>query len=564
MNPVNIGSVVFGRRSTKAGEMPPRAVVWKGRAPKRHASLDTAAGLTQELGELRIGSADDELSPYHSRFSQGANLVPRLMFRVEGTTAGALGVPRGHLTIRSKRSVSEKKPWKDLPALTGTVESQFVWPTVLGEHILQFRLLDRDTFVLPLTSRGDVMDSDGDAINAYPGLATWMRTAAALWSKHGGSKLSLDGQIDHMRKLSQQLPIPPVRVAYAASGMHLSAALVTDPRAVIEHGAYWGAVASESEGHYLVGILNTPTLTELVRPLMSYGKDERHIDKAVWRLPIPTYDADNALHQNIVATTRELTAELATQEWRSDYFVTIRQDTRAWLLGHEKGRHLDNLVRELLGEPPLEETASAAAETEPTGLLRVTSGSLELPEADVEIDLDLEFDEDHRVYLWGYLVTEGEESRYVPVGTADADPTPDALARDLLLQVSEVVEAARAAGRSVRIYHYGSVEAAHLARLLGSDAEPLLAAATDLLAVLRAHFFSGGGYGLKSVAGFAGFEWRSAGMTGADTYELIGKAREGDEAAWQTLLEYNEDDTRATLALRRWLRSGGGQPNSGG
>ena len=66
------------------------------------------------------------------------------------------------------------------------------------------------------------------------------------------------------------------------------------------------------------------------------------------------------------------------------------------------------------------------------------------------------------------------------------------------------------------------------------------------------------------MAGFAGFEWRSAGMTGADTYELIGKAREGDEAAWQTLLEYNEDDTRATLALRRWLRSGGGQPNSGG
>ena len=32
-----------------------------------------------------------------------------------------------------------------------------------------------------------------------------------------------------------------------------------------------------------------------------------------------------------------------------------------------------------------------------------------------------------------------------------------------------------------------------------------VAAATDLLAVLRAHFFSGGGYGLKSVAGFAGF-----------------------------------------------------------
>jgi hypothetical protein len=35
---------------------------------------------------------------------------------------------------------------------------------------------------------------------------------------------------------------------------------------------------------------------------MSYGKDERHIDKALWKLPIPLYD-------NVVAEHRRL-AEL--------------------------------------------------------------------------------------------------------------------------------------------------------------------------------------------------------------------------------------------------------------
>ncbi|WP_264079239.1 hypothetical protein [Mycobacterium szulgai] len=109
-----------------------------------------------------------------------------------------------------------------------------------------------------------------------------------------------------MRKLTQQLPVPPIRVAYAASGMHVSAALVTDPAALIEHAIYWAAVSTASEGHYLVGILNTPSLTELVRPLMSYGKDERHIDKAVWKLPIPTYDPADPIHTEIAQLAREL------------------------------------------------------------------------------------------------------------------------------------------------------------------------------------------------------------------------------------------------------------------
>lgn len=550
-------AVVFGKRALKPREMPPRAVIWTGRAPRRQAALDSAVGLTQELGDLRIGSDDDELSPYHSRFAQGANLVPRLMFRMEVAAAGPLGAPMGHATIKSRRSAAEKKPWKELPALTGAVERQFLWPTVLGEHILQFRQLAPETFVLPLTGKGKLLKTDGDRISAYPGLDSWMRTAEALWQEHGDSRLSLTEQIDHMRKLTQQLPVSPVRVAYAASGMHLSAALVTDPRAVIEHGAYWGAVTSEGEGHYLVGILNTPTLTELVRPLMSYGKDERHIDKAVWRLPIPAYDYGNPLHRQIVEVTREMTEALAAMEWRSSYFVTIRQDIRAWMLADERGRKLDNLVRELLGEPPLDDAdRSAVSAPAQLGLLRLTSGSLGLDLADVEIDLDIEFDEDHRVYLWGFLVSRVDtgESTYVPTGSSAPDIDPEDLARSLFRELGAVVETARDSGRSVRIYHYGSVEPLYLTKLLGSDADGFLELSTDLLAVVREHYFSGLGYGLKRLGPLAGYQWAEDGMTGADTYALIRAARSGDTAAWQTLLRYNEDDTRATMALRDYLR----------
>lgn len=552
-------AVIFGERSDKAREMPPRAIVWRGKVPRRQLESDYVTGLSQVLEDLHIGSDDDDLSPYYSRFSQGANLVPRMMFRVEEVAASPLGSPMGLTTIRSKRSAAEKPPWKDLPGLTGTVESQFLWPTLLGENILQFRVLPLEKFVLPMTGKANVLEVGGEAISAFPGLDGWMRGADAEWREHGDSVLTLTEQIDHMRKLSQQLPVAPIRVAYAASGMHLSAALVTDGRAVIEHGAYWGAVATEGEGHYLVGILNTPTLTELVRPLMSYGKDERHIDKAVWKLPIPAYDSGNALHTEIANVARDLTAELATMEWRSDYFVTIRQDVRAWLLANENGRRLDNLVRELLGEPPLNESERAAATSGPddAGLIRLTSGPLGIDPADIEIDLDIEFDQARQVYLWGYLLSRaGEQGTYRAIG--DPSPTVDAnaLARQVADELSAVISDALAAKQSVRLYHYGPVEQTFLRRLLGTDASPLLSVSTDLLAVLRAHYFSGVGYALKRVAPMFDFSWTADGVTGADTYDLVERARAGDQQAWATLVQYNEDDTRAVKTVRDHLRAG--------
>ena len=196
-----------------------------------------------------------------------------------------------------------------MPDMTGTVEAEFLWPTVLGEQVVPFRVLPADNFVVPLTQKGEVLGGDHPGLDAYPGLAAWMRKAEGLWGEHGGSKMTLVEQIDHMRKLTQQIPVPGLGVAYAASGMHVSAALVTDPRMIIEHAVYWATVTTEAEGNYLVGILNSPSLTELARPLMSYGKDERHIDKHVWKLPIPVYDSTNDLHLAITRLSDELTEE---------------------------------------------------------------------------------------------------------------------------------------------------------------------------------------------------------------------------------------------------------------
>ena len=547
--------VIFGTRGAKAVAMPHAALIWSGKAPHRHSSLDTASQLQQTIGDLTITSEDDEKSPYHKRFSQGANLVPRLMFRVQEEKGTALGVSSGRIAVRSKRSVTEKKPWKGLPDLTGAVESEFVRPTLTGEQILPFRVLPAEQFVVPITSRGDILSGEHPNIDAYPGLASWVRTAEAQWAEHGTSKLTLAGQIDHMSKLTHQFPIPQTRVVYAKAGMHVAAALVTDDRAAIDHKLYWGAVASAAEGRFLVGILNSASLTGLVRPLMSYGKDERDIDKHVWKLPIPSYDPDNDAHLNISRLSGELAAEIGELELASTNFVTNRRQVRAHIAASPLGRELDALVAQLLGQTETETTTSLPVAAPETLLVRATSGRLPDLTADVTIDVDCEFDRNGLVYLWGTLLTAADGlPEYRDFGTADTTDEQQTAAEFYDWLNAHITQAA-SAGNTLRWFHYGHVEAHHLQRILGGTATAtVLDAATDLLGhILRPEFHAPNGYGLKTLAAGAGAHWRTPGATGADTLEWIEAARSGDQKSWATLIAYNEDDTRALRSLREAL-----------
>jgi hypothetical protein len=131
--------------------------------------------------------------------------------------------------------------------------------------------------------------------------------------------------------------------------MHVVAALVDTPNAVTEHKLYWGAVSSRDEGMYLCAILNCPELTQLVRPLMSYGKDERDVDKHVWKLPIPQYNSGNTTHQqlsNLGHRQAELVAGLDLDE-ESNY-ITLRQRVRQELAASSFATGIEEIVLDLL------------------------------------------------------------------------------------------------------------------------------------------------------------------------------------------------------------------------
>jgi SAM-dependent methyltransferase len=298
--------VVSGRRSVTASALPEQAECWSGRLPGRNISWElagprlsrTPAGIGVDEGEVN--------SPYHSRFTQGATLVPSVLIAVEDAPASPIGVAAGRRAVRSRRDANEKSPWKHLGGLEGSVERLFVRPVHLGANLLPYRLLSPRLAVVTWDG-SRMLDGSDPSIGLYPGLAEWWTRAESLWDEHKGeNRLALLDRVDFRHGISDQFPMSPDRVLYTKSGQYLAAARLNDTDGVVDQSLYWATASSPNEASYLTAILNSPGLTKLLAPLQSRGEhNPRHFAKIVWHLPIPPFDPDEDDHQQL--------AELAAQ-----------------------------------------------------------------------------------------------------------------------------------------------------------------------------------------------------------------------------------------------------------
>jgi hypothetical protein len=271
-----------------------------------------------------------------------------MLFLVDRQPVPPLGLPAGSVAVASSRSSNEKKPWKSLPAQAGIVESDFVRPVHSGETLFPFRMATALEAVLPATTRK--LLSDPSEVELYPGLHRWWSEATQCWMDHRSSEtLTLSEQLDYQSKLTKQLPMPPLRVVYNRSGMHVVGAKLTDSGAVCNSGLYWMSASTEAEADYLCAILNAPCTTDLVRPLMSYGKDERDIAKHIWDLPIPRYDARIPSHARLSelgAAMGTMVASVPLDDRR--HFAAVRRDLRNLLSSSDQGQEANELTFELL------------------------------------------------------------------------------------------------------------------------------------------------------------------------------------------------------------------------
>jgi predicted RecB family nuclease len=199
---------------------------------------------------------------------------------------------------------------------------------------------------------------------------------------------------------------------------------------------------------------------------------------------------------------------------------------------------------------------------------RETTGPIEMPQAELEIDLDIESSADGRIYLWGFLIQHagGNGGVYHEFSCFDDldDRTEAALAVDAFTWLHSIVDATP----SVVVFHYSGYEVAKIIELARREHDELLDWAAgyaeehfvDLLEIVKAHYFGVSGLGLKLMARHVGFSWRDEDPGGLNSQLWFAEAVHGETAeirarARRRVLEYNEDDVTATSQVRAWLRA---------
>lgn len=179
------------------------------------------------------------------------------------------------------------------------------------------------------------------------------------------------------------------------------------------------------------------------------------------------------------------------------------------------------------------------------------------PKSDKEIHFDMEGDPTQDfVYLHGLLIVEkGKESVYQSFFSSSYED--EALITKQLLDFFKEHE-------GVPIYHYANYEKAILKRLISKHKlddqgvyEMLFGeqgTAIDLYEVIKkTSDWPLTSYSIKAICKFLGFQWAAKDASGAASIVWMNDFLAGDTAMKEKILQYNEDDCRATLFLKNKL-----------
>jgi hypothetical protein len=200
------------------------------------------------------------------------------------------------------------------------------------------------------------LDAASAASKGYVHLSRWLRQTEGLWNENarknaaGMPSMTLLKQLDHLRKLTIQIPNRSLRVVYAASGILPSAVVVEDPSFFVEHAAYWVAVRSRAEGDYLCAIINSNAAQRRTTEMQPKGQGgARHFDNLIWELKIPEFDRKLELHREIANAGEEASRiASAVQLLDGEYFTAQRRAIRNALAASGITTKIDELVNRLL------------------------------------------------------------------------------------------------------------------------------------------------------------------------------------------------------------------------
>lgn len=311
-------------------------------------------------------------SPYKNLFANGATIYPRPFWFVQ-VKPSRLGfnpdLPPLETADRAKEQA--KEAYKGI-VFKDTVESRFLYATLLSTDLLPFGHLSYRLVVLPLEPGGDhytLIDANEATQRGFVHLARWIEKAEEQWTRRRSAKaerITALGWLDYRRKLTVQNPGVKFRVIYNAHGTNLVAAVIKKKAIKFEingqliesrgfladHATFIFETMNGNEAFYLAAFLNAPIVDRQIKPMQARGLwGPRSIHKKVLELPIAQFDSANPVHQQLAELGKECSRKV--KKWlASDGAGKVKSIGR--LRGMVRGmlkeelKEIDKLVKKIL------------------------------------------------------------------------------------------------------------------------------------------------------------------------------------------------------------------------
>ena len=355
--------VLFSVRRKKETVTTPKNILYfKGVLPQKNADLQQAnKTLSQEKREWP--KMVEDKSYYFEKFKQGACLVPRRFLFVKKIQKGKLGSSSSTPLIKGFASNQDKPPWKYIEPLEAKIESQFLKSVYTGQSIAPFRVLDKNTVIIPCTEKAGVMNAEEAAKEGCIYLSSYLEKIERLWNENSKGKMTFKQQIDFRGKLKKQFIFDSenklllmddskkkLRVIYSASGTYATAVLLEDAEGVIDTSLYYAEIKTKEEGLYLEGILNSESLIKRIEGLQPQGQwGRRHIHRHLLKPYFPKYNSKDQIHKNIVDCSRKVKEIANTIELDPNcYFIKARRKIKEKIQKEKSWKDLNRLINELL------------------------------------------------------------------------------------------------------------------------------------------------------------------------------------------------------------------------
>ena len=231
------------------GDVPTAAILGtKGQSPEypvslrtlsaqlshRNLSLEEAESEIQtEAGEIILGDGEitswetdegTEQSEYHPKFSQGADLTPRLFTEVEldeSTTQFGFDPNKPPVKTSKPAMAKSKEPYDEIGPLSGEVEEKFIYATLIGSDIIPFAHRNLRPAVVPALPAGngyEVLETEDAKSGGFSGLGDWLETANQHWDSDKKGVETVSRRLNHWDRISGHNPRTKYRVAYPKDG----------------------------------------------------------------------------------------------------------------------------------------------------------------------------------------------------------------------------------------------------------------------------------------------------------------------------------------------------------